>query len=159
MDVVAFGLDDGAARRQYDALFADCPHAFIQQSTAWAEAIAALGPDQPLFLMAVREGAAVGGLPLYLFQGPAGSILTSVPQAGPLGGVFVRRGEPAEPVYAALLERAERIAREQRCLAFTVITSPFADDLALYERHLRPDLLLENFTQAVSLERVIRDGA
>ena len=158
MQAVTFGLGDPAPRSRYDALFEACPHALIQQSTLWAELIRDLGPDEPVFLLADRDGEPVGGLPLYLFRGPAGSILTSVPQAGPLGGVFVRTGEPPEPVYAALLSGAARLAAAQKCISLTLITSPFADDLLLYEQHLQPDLVFENFTQVVDLERVIRNG-
>jgi hypothetical protein len=157
MEVVAFGLDDVHTRRQYDALFADCPRAFIQQSTLWAEAIRGLGPDEPIFLMAL-EGKAIGGLPLYLYRGPAGSVLTSVPQPGPLGGVFVRDGHEPGPIYAALLREANRIAVDRQCIALTLITNPCADDLALYEHHLSPDLVFENFTQIVPIDGAVRHG-
>lgn len=158
MEVVVFGLDDIETRRRYDALFADCPHAFVQQSTLWAEVIRGLGPDEPIFAMAVRGGVAVAGLPLYLFHGPAGSVLTSIPQAGPLGGVFQRAGESPGPVYQALLTEAVRIAAARECIALTLITNPFTDDLQLYEQHLQPDLVFENFTQVVDLRNVIRNG-
>ena len=159
MQVVAFGLDDVEARRRYDALFSDCPHAVIQQSTHWAEIISDIGPDKPIFLMALRDGQAIAGLPLYLFRGPAGGVLTSVPQAGPLGGIFVRHGENDEPAYAALLAAADRIAAESACIAMTLITNPLRDDVALYEKHLAPDLVLENFTQIVQVARAVRGDA
>lgn len=158
MQVLTFGLGEVQLRARYDALFESCPHAFVQQSTLWAELIRDIGPDEPIFLLAERDGNPIGGLPLYLYRGGAGSILTSVPQAGPLGGVFVRAGESAEPVYAALLAEAARLAAAHECIALTLITSPFADDLALYERHLQPDLVFENFTQVVDLGRVIQKG-
>lgn len=158
MRVVTFGLDEEQPRARYDALFEGCPHAFIQQSTLWAEVISELGPDEPVFMLAERDGEPVGALPCYLYRGSAGSILTSVPQAGPLGGVLVRSGESPEPVYAALLAEAARLAAAHECIALTLITSPFADDLRLYERYLQPDLLFENFTQVIDLGRVIRNG-
>lgn len=158
MGVVAFGLGERAPRRQYDELIDACPQAFIQQTTLWAEIVSGIGPDEPIFLMAIEHGAAVAGLPLYLYQGPAGSILTSVPQLGPLGGVFVRPGPAAEEAYSALLAEADRIARERGCIALTLITSPLRDDLDLYVRHLVPDLIFENFTQVVDLQRVIDGG-
>src|SRR5207249_1087653 len=90
--VEAFGLGDLPWRARYDALFAACPAAFVQQSSPWAEAIAPLGPDRVILLLFHDGTRDVAGLPLYLFEGPSGPVLTSVPQPGPLGGVFVRPG-------------------------------------------------------------------
>jgi hypothetical protein len=157
IEVLELGLAD-AARVEYDALFARCAGAYIQQSTLWAEAIAGIGPDEPVFLLARRHGVAVAGLPLYLFRGAAGNIMTSVPQAGPLGGIFVHPGEDKTPAYAALLARAQDLARQHDCLCMSVITNPLEDDLALYERWLQPDLVLDNFTQVIPLERVVSHG-
>ncbi|MEK7767684.1 MAG: GNAT family N-acetyltransferase [bacterium] len=94
----------------------------------------------------------MAGLPLYLFRVPTGNILTSVPQPGPLGGVFARPELDAagrERAYAALLGRALELAREKDCVALTVITNPFSPDLELTRRCLAPVLELENFTQFI----------
>lgn len=157
MRVVAFALNDDGPRQRYNALFEACPRAFIQQSTLWAEAISEIGPDEPVFLFAERDGAAVAGLPLYLFHGPAGSILTSVPQAGPLGGIFVRPGVPAEPLYELLLSEADRLARTQGCVALTVITNPLESDHSLYARVLENALTLENFTQVLAISSAVKN--
>jgi hypothetical protein len=61
-------------------------------------------------------------------------------------------------VYAALLAEANRIAMQRACIGLTLITNPFFDDVALYEKHLAPDLVFENFTLVVDVERVIRNG-
>lgn len=157
--VRSFGLTDAAARARYDALFADCPEAFVQQSTDWAEVIAPLGPDEPIFLLAEDgAGQAIGGLPLYLFRAAPGPILTSVPQPGPLGGVFCRPGTDADAVYRALLDAAGRLARERGCLTLSLITNPLRDDLARYEQALGPDMVMENFTQIVPLDTAVGDG-
>jgi hypothetical protein len=158
MQVIAFDLAETDKRARYDRLFAACPHAFIQQSTQWADVIADLGPDRPIFLLATDGGRDVGGLPVYLFEGQPGSILTSVPQAGPLGGVFCLPDSDREQVYASLLAEAESIARAHRCLTLTVITNPISDDIELYRHHLDPSVLFENFTQVVPLQTAARDG-
>lgn len=161
MEAVEFGLTDARWRGRYDALFDACPDAFIQQSTWWAEAIQELGPDRPIFLLC-RDGARdIAGLPLYLFEHRLGNILTSVPQPGPMGGVFCREGlaeADMEGAYGALLERASRIAEESRCLTLTIMTNPFRPDLPLCERHLSPDHVLENFTQYVPLDEAVPGG-
>jgi hypothetical protein len=157
--VVCFGLGDEALRKRYDALFEACPHAFIQQSTAWAEVIGEIGPDRPFFLLADDGGADVAGLPLHLYESPSGRILTSVPQPGPLGGVFARADLGAEAraaAYAALLESARALAQEHECLALTLITSPTVPDTALYEAARPADFVLHNYTQVVPLDRPVR---
>src|SRR5262245_13999448 len=154
MDVTAFSLEDGERRQRYDALFESCPRAFIQQSTYWAEVIQEVGPDQPIFLLCTDGGVDIGGLPLYVTRHRLGNLLTSVPQAGPLGGVFVSPRVPADKkaqVYRTLLEAAVRLAGDNQCLTLTVISNPFDNDLALYEETLRPEFLFENFTQFIPL--------
>lgn len=154
MNVRLIRLSD-PARADYDRFFATCPGAFLQQSTAWAEVIAGLGPDEPLFLLAEEAGAPVAGLPLYLYTHPRGAVLTSVPQAGPLGGVFLRPGLPAEQSaasYRALLEAAVALAHDHRCLALSLITHPFDNDLPVYQACLQPDYVFENFTQFIVLD-------
>jgi hypothetical protein len=157
MDVTRIDWGDPASKARYDRLFASCPHAFIQQSTSWAEAIGALGPDEPIFLVADDGGTDLAALPLYLYRHEQGNVLTSVPQPGPLGGVFCLGGIDAESrrrAYGALLEAAEQVARDSQCLTLTLITNPIDDDFALYEEHFRPDFVLDNFTQLIPLDEV-----
>lgn len=154
MSVTRIDLLDAASRARYDALFEACPSAFIQQSTAWAEVIGSLGADEPHFLLHSRDGVDCAALPLYVFRHPLGNVINSVPQAGPLGGVFLRAGLPqagVEDAYRELMDAAVDLARGLDCLSLTLISNPFAPDVELYERHLRPTYVLENFTQYVSL--------
>jgi len=158
ISVAEFTLANTLLRQRYDQLFEACPNAFIQQSTYWAETIAEFGPDQPIFLLAEVDGVAAGGLPLYLFEGPSGNALISVPHPGPLGGVFVRPGLPAEAVevvYASLLTRALGAAQARQCLTLTLLTNPFEDDLPRYRRHLAPEIIYENFTQFARLPEIV----
>jgi Acetyltransferase (GNAT) domain len=158
MQVIAFDLTESDKRQRYDNLFNACPHAFVQQSTYWADVIQDLSPDRPIFLLAVDRGRDVGGLPLYLFEGRPGPILTSVPHPGPLGGVFCLADVEREPVFAALLSEAAAIAKAHRCLALTLITSPLSDDIELYRRNLGPTVTFENFTQVVPIAAAVRNG-
>jgi hypothetical protein len=153
MKIRVIRLED-PERTHYDAFFESCAHAFVQQSTWWAEVIAELGPDTPFFLLAEIEGEAVAGLPLYLYEHRLGNVLTSVPQSGPLGGVFLRTGLSAPVVassYAALLAEAVSLAQAHRCIALSLITHPFVDDLPHYREHLAPEFVFENFTQYIDL--------
>ncbi len=155
--VTAFGLGDEALGARYDRLHADCPAAYIQQSTHWARVVAPLGPDEPIFLLASNAAGDVAGLPLYLFRAAPGAILTSVPQPGPLGGIFSRSEADRDAVYRHLLAAAADLAQRHRCLTLTIITDPLADDVDFYRRHLAPDFEFENFTQVVPVARAVQD--
>jgi hypothetical protein len=160
VEVTAARLADTRHRARYDLLFEACPRAFVQQSTWWAEAIAPLGPDEPILVLCADAGEDVAGLPLYLYRHPLGNLLTSVPQAGPLGGIFTRPDlddERRDAAHRALGEAALALGREHDCLALTLITDPLAkDDLERYRRWLEPTYVLENFTQLVHLDQPAR---
>lgn len=154
MRVVEVRSRDQALLIRYNALFDRCERAFIQQSSHWAHMIAPLGPDEPIFLLCEDDGQDIAGLPLYLYSPPSGSILTSVPQAGPLGGIFHLTGlspEKQSEAYRCLLDAAKEIAAREKCLTLTVISNPFRNDRDLYERFLQPEWVLENFTQYLDL--------
>lgn len=158
MQVITFALDEFDKRERYDSVLNACPDAFVQQTTQWADVIARHGPDRALFLLAVDTGQDVGALPLFLYHGGAGPILTSVPQAGPLGGVACRAGADRDAVYAALLKHAEGLARAHACIALTIITSPLCDDLALYRQYLQPSLIYRTFTQVLAVDQTVSHG-
>lgn len=156
LHVIDIDPADPSSVVRYERLFDECPDACIQQSMDWCRAISGLGPDRPLFLLCTDGKQDLGGLPLYFYEAPTGNILTSVPQPGPLGGVFHRPGltpDVITEVYRVLLARAVALAEAHRCLTLSLITSPFADDLDQYEQHLAPHFVLENFTQYVPLDR------
>ncbi len=152
--IVEFGLADAAWRERYDALFEQCPAAYLQQSSWWAEVIAPLGPDRPQFLLALIGDQAVAGFPLYLFSGPAGAVMTSVPQAGPLGGVF-SRPELDEAARTActreLIRAALEAAQREQCLAMAVIMDPFQAEDPAWQTDFAPDYRFGNFTQWIDL--------
>lgn len=156
--VEIFTRDQASA---YHAIFDDGHLALEQQSLAWADVISPLGPDQAFFFVAFDNAKqALAGLPLYLFQSPLGAILTSVPQAGPLGGVVLRQGlreSAKQPLYAALVRKMVAFAQEQKCIASTIITHPFLRDRDFY-LDVPPAYHFENFTQAIRLGDVFADG-
>src|SRR5262249_33185833 len=91
---------------------------------------------------------------------PLGNLLTSVPQAGPLGGIFTRPDLDADrrdAAHRALGDAALSLARRYDCMALTLITDPLAkDDLPRYRRWLEPTYVLENFTQVTPLDQPAR---
>jgi hypothetical protein len=153
---------------KYDEAFENSSSAFIQQSTYWAKAIKPLR-DYSLRFLACEDddGKVLGGLPLYIFQRELafgrywGSVINSVPEAGPLGGVFCRDGLSPETiwsVYDNLLYKAMGIAADLSVLTMTIITNPFDSNFCLYDRELHPEYVFHNFTQYIELDEIFRDG-
>ena len=158
MEIVRFKVDDEVNLREYEQFLEDCPNTFIQQTSHWAKILTKCGEYEPIFLMVKHNGAAVGALPLYVFHGSLGSIITSTPEAGPLGGIVVHPGAEAEPIYAALLNATDIVARELNCLACTIITNPLASDIHFYRDYFCFDLSFENFTQIVDTQHLFPNG-
>jgi hypothetical protein len=142
---------------ELDAFFDACPTSFAQQTRRWRDVITHLGVDEPLFLGCRRNGELAGVLPAYRFDGPLGAILNSVPQAGPIGGVACRPGEPADAIYGALLRAYTSLAAETGCALASVISNPVWPDRVLYERLFEPNYTLENSCLILDLEQVL-DG-
>lgn len=152
LDVAVMPASDSAADADLGAFLDGCPTSFAQQTPGWRNVITGVDRDQPLFLGCRQGGKLVGVLPAYRFEGPLGAILTSAPQAGPLGGVACHPSADPEPVYAALLEAYADLAASRGCALATVIGNPFWPDRDLYARYLRPDFVLENVCQVLDLE-------
>jgi hypothetical protein len=159
MEIIEIDFTNPSLIERYNQLFENCPQAFIQQSAYWAEVIKDLGPDRPIFLLCHDAGEDVAGLPLYLYEHEIGNILTSVPQPGPLGGIFYKAEvskEKQEEIYQNLLHKAIEIAEHHRCMTLTLITNPFVNDIDLYVKYLQPHFLFENFTQYIPLSSIFQ---
>jgi hypothetical protein len=144
---------------ELDSFLDTCPESFAQQTPSWRDVITRVEKDEAIFLTCRRAGRLVGLLPTYRFVGPKGSILTSVPLPGPLGGIATRAGEDRAPIFAALLDRCLQLAVSLECDLVTVITNPFRPDAELYSQVKTPDFILDNALQALNLtEDVALDG-
>lgn len=147
----------------YQGLFEICPHALAQQSVHWADIISPLSPDTPYFLVVcnIKDQQVFGGLVLYHYEGKFGGILTSVPHAGPLGGILCPRdldGTLKKQVYSSLVDCALQLADKLKCISLTIITNPFLDDAELYKTRLNPDYILNNFCQVNNLSNIFNDS-
>jgi hypothetical protein len=148
--VVTEAGDGGWA--DYDAVYRACALAFPQQSLAWRDVLAELG-DRPVFFVAYLGGEPVAGLPAYLYSARPGSVLVSVPQPGPHGGVVVRDGlapGARAGAYAALVGAFREEAARLGCATATLMTHPFADDAAPLHA-AAPDFVFDNFYQYLDL--------
>jgi len=147
----------------YAQLFHECSKGLVQQSVEWSDVVAPISPDKPYFLVVrnISDQSVIAGLPLYHFKSELGDILTSVPHAGPLGGVICKdelRDFTVHDIYRDLIERATQMAEELGCIALTIITHPFLDDAGLYWDHTPPSYVLNNFCQVVDLESIFDDS-
>ena len=158
MQIIEIDFTDKRLVERYDRLFEECPNAFIQQSTYWSNVIKDLGPDKPIFLLCENAGQDVAALPLYLYEHELGNIMTSIPQPGPLGGIFHREDtsiDKIHEIYMCLLLKAVEIAQHNHCMSLTFITNPFNNDIDFYEKYLSPEFVFENFTQYIPLTQSV----
>ena len=151
LDVMALRAFDSTTDAEVEAFMEACPTSVAQQTLAWRNVITSIDRDEPFFLGCRQAGELVGVLPAYRFDGPLGAILTSVPHVGPLGGVACHAAADAERVYEALLRAYVDLGVSTGCALVTVISSPFWPDRERYERHLRPDYVLDNACQVLDL--------
>lgn len=146
---------DHPGEAELESFFNECPTSFAQQTPAWRDVIAPLGPDDSHFLICRDGGKIVGALPAYRFEGPLGAILTSVPQAGPLGGIACLPNLDPAGIYETLIDGFLDLARSRQCALASVISNPFWPDRSFYEEFLRPDYVLENECQVLDLDAAI----
>lgn len=145
--------------KPYGQLFEECPHGLAQQSMHYSDVLSAISPDEPIFLV-VRNNedqSIIAGLPLYHFQGELGGILSSVPHAGPLGGILCRKGmapDSVKEVYEVLTAKAIQIAEALGCISLSIITNPFIDDAKLYKVATPPEYVLKNYCQVIDLDTI-----
>lgn len=142
---------DASVDRSLDSFLDASPTSFAQQTTSWRSVITEIDEDDACFLICKRDEEIVGLLPMYRFVGPRGTILTSVPQPGPLGGVAVAPQLEHEDIYSSLLTACFIFARSSDCDLVSIITNPFWPDHETYRQIKRPDFVLENSLLALDL--------
>lgn len=129
------------------------PGACFQHTTEWGKVITSLGHDEFWAITVERGQDIVGFMPVYLFTGPRGSILNSIPYPGPLGGVVTAASYERESIYSLALDKLDQFAKELGCVAATIISSPFHPDDELYRLHWNPTAELPNYTLCIDLTK------
>ena len=146
----------------YDIFFKSCSHALIQQSVLWSDVISPLSPDTPYFLIVKDQDENVlGGIPVYYFKTDLGAILTSVPHAGPLGGILCKKNCDEilkNQIYSELMQGAIGLAKELNCISLTIITNPFLSDAEFYSQPVHPDYIFNNFCQIIDLHNLFPEN-
>ncbi|MBN1157294.1 GNAT family N-acetyltransferase [Candidatus Woesearchaeota archaeon] len=121
-----------------------------QQTIEWRDVIMDVSPDKPIFLLAKRGGKVVGAMPNYIFKCELGNIMTSIPHAGPYGGI-VSEKEGRTEIYKAIFKKLLEIAEAEDCVLSTIVTPPFFSDIELYRETFKPDFVMENFFQYIDI--------
>lgn len=159
LSLEGLALDDQATAAEVAGFLQGCPTSFAQQTLQWGAVITAIDRDEPAWLACRRSGRLVGLLPAYRYAGPLGSILTSVPQAGALGGVAIEADEDREEVSGVLIDGFIEMAASLDCDLATLISNPFWPDQSWVETRMSPDFLLTNVLHALNLSHdVDTDG-
>ena len=111
---------------------------------------ALLGAEDCYFIARDAANRIVGALPALLTRNYDGAaVLNSLPYYGSNGGLLEFDGDL--DVRIRLIEAFEAHATASRCVASTIVTSPFETDLGFYERHVRFDLRDERIGQVTTL--------
>lgn len=122
----------------------------ISHTPAWCRLLESLTDGSGHHLVACDDAGDICGiLPGILMQGPYGNILNSLPFFGCNGGVMCRELNAA--IYKELLQGWQKLARDTRCVASTIISSPFTQDRRLYEAFCQYDMLDERIGQITAL--------
>ncbi len=106
-----------------ETFLAGRPGATVYHSVRYARFLETLLGARVEYRVAVRDGAAVGVLPLMSRDGPFGTVLNSMPFFGSYGGVIAADEAAAAALWAAYRRRLA----EPGVAAATVIANPFAD--------------------------------
>ncbi len=115
-----------------------------------------IGPDIPIFLICEVNGVDVAGVPIFLFSGKYGAIMTSIPQPGPAGGIFHISNLSSKSryvIFERLIDRIIQISKKNKCLLFSSNTNQIIDDSLIYKKLLMPQYIFNNFTQFIDLDK------
>lgn len=109
-------------------------HALFYVSLQYRDLLRRITNAEPHYLVALQDERVCGVLPCFAKSHPSwGTVLNSLPYYGSNGG-FITDGRPE--TARALAHAYLALERDLRCVASTVISSPFDTDLIPFERDL-----------------------
>lgn len=129
---------DKQREEEYDHYLLQSPETLLFASSRYKNLISGIIDAEEKYLVAMDEtGRIAGALPCFLKKSAAhGNVLNSLPFYGSNGGIICHSRD--EAVMKALLDEFYAMAERERCVATTLITSPFEENhLDFYERHTR----------------------
>ena len=127
------------------------PNTQMSHTLRWRDFLKDLTHTTPIYLKAMdRNGKIQGLLPGFLQHGSYGPILNSLPFFGSNGGIISKNMEVE--VYIALWKKWHDLANENNCIASTIITSPYVDDIEIYDHFFTYDFTDRRIGQITNLE-------
>lgn len=123
----------------YEKFVLDQENSFLYHSNGYRRLLREFLNAQDIYLLALDEQSnIVGVLPSFIStNGHYGTVLNSLPFYGSYGAVLSADMKARKKLLSAF----EEFALNNNCISSTIITSPFENDLALYEKdftyHLR----------------------
>jgi hypothetical protein len=121
---------------QLDDFFSSVPNPLLYHSIKFARLLSEFLDCEYRCAIAVDEfSRIVGALPFFLKDHNEVLIANSMPFYGSHGGVVL--SEQNEELFTALLGFYQDFVGRKGCVVSTLISSPFRDDAALYERCLK----------------------
>jgi hypothetical protein len=114
-----------------------------------------LGCKSKYFVALDSQKNIVGTFPLMIKENQAlGNIANSLPYYGSNGGILVnnhKRKEEQHKIRQKLLYKGEQYIREQNCVVWTLITSPFEQDQDWFKRYCPNDFIDQRIGQITPL--------
>lgn len=91
----------------------------------------------------------IGCIPFCIKRTDVGNVLMSSPMPASYAGVLHVENIDKNKIYSFLLQELTKYAEKQEIDIITVFTSPFRDDLELYQQFLKPDYCISKFYQYI----------
>ncbi|MFX1536029.1 MAG: GNAT family N-acetyltransferase [Promethearchaeota archaeon] len=137
---------------KYEKFLLKCDYSSCQSSLEWSKTITALGKDEPYFLIAKKNDAIVGALPLYYYKCKQGNLLTSI-AFHTISGITCIKNSYNE-VFKALVDYSLDLGKELDCVAVSFNTNPFSHGHNFCIDNFKPDYIMENFVQYIRLNEI-----
>jgi GNAT acetyltransferase-like protein len=122
---------DAAGEEAYARLVAAAPASPLSHTLLWREALRQLGVGEPVYWLALREGAVRAALPAFVCRSARGAVLNSLPFVQSTGGIIsapdvgpAERAEAGRLLVETMLEHCRREAIDVAC----IVGSPYRGD-------------------------------
>ena len=148
-------LLDSTKEERYESFLKAQENMFLSYSTKFKNMLIPYLGDEPKYFLAECDGEITGILPAFLKRNKKyGNVINSLPFFGSHGGVVCKQGMPQSKVRQTkelLIQKFNSFAIEQDVISSTIITSPFENDIEIYNNHTQFDYLDSRIGQITHL--------
>lgn len=147
---------DGKAAREYSSLVSNSGDSTFYHSLKYLKLLASFLEANPAIILCSKDGRLVGAMPTFIKRNRKfGTVLNSLPFYGSYGGVVARKDlettEAGEVFTSVLSYLVHELCREEDVTLATIITWPYARELARYRQVLTPQYQDQRTAQMVIL--------